>query len=298
MNRTVVILGGSGFVGQAICEQLLEGDFSIRILTRNKGQASSAGLPDAVELVEGDVYSDDFLDASFNGADTVINLIGILNERGHDGSEFRKVHAELPRRVAESCLNSGVRRLVHMSALNADAMNGPSQYLRTKGVGEDAVMASNNDQLMVTSFQPSVIFGEHDSFFNRFADLLRIVPFVFPLACADARFAPVFVGDVAARFVAAIDDDSLAGQCIPLCGPMVYTLRELVEYTASLVGARNKVIGLPDPLSRMQANVFEWIPGKPFSVDNYNSLKRDSVCEGNDTESTTIEDIAPGYIHP
>ena len=124
------------------------------------------------------------------------------------------------------------------------------------------------------------------------------MPFVFPLACADARFAPVFVGDVAARFVAAIDDDSLAGQCIPLCGPKVYTLRELVEYTASLVGARNKVIGLPDPLSRMQANVFEWIPGKPFSVDNYNSLKRDSVCEGSDTESTTIEDIAPGYIHP
>jgi NADH dehydrogenase len=142
-----------------------------------------------------------------------------------------------------------------------------------------------------------VIFGEGDSFFNRFATLLKLAPGLFPLACPDTRFAPVYVGDVVNQFLDALDNPATYGKRIDLCGPETYTLRQLVEYTAELLGLRRKIIGLPDFASRLQAAVMEYlVPGKPFSLDNYHSMQKDNVCNNGVIATTSLKAVVPGYL--
>jgi NADH dehydrogenase len=231
----------------------------------------------------------------------VINLAGILNERGHDGSGFRHVHVDLPEKVAQACLDAGIKRLLHMSALNADANKGASYYLRSKGEGESRILPLAEQGLQVTIFRPAVIFGPGDNFFNRFGTLLKISPFIFPLACPDARFAPVYVGNVAQAFVRTLTDKRSFGQSYELCGPNIYTLKQLVEYTASVLGLKRRVIGLSDKLSRLQAAIFEYLPGKLFSKDNYASLQIFNICRQNglsklEIKPTAIEAVVPEYL--
>jgi NADH dehydrogenase len=252
--------------------------YRVRVLTRHPERHRELGITPGVSLVRGDVHEPGFLTAQFVDADVVINLVGILNERERDGSGFRAAHVELPRTVVGACATTGVRRLLHMSSLNADAAMGPSHYLRTKGEGEDLVHAEAPAGLAVTSFRPSIIFGPGDGFFCRFADLLQSTPWVFPLACAQTRFGPVYVGDVVEAFTNSIDLAETFGRRYDLCGPTVYTFKELVQYTAEVIGARRRVLALADSLSRLQARVMEHVPGKPFSRDNYLSAQVDSVC--------------------
>jgi NADH dehydrogenase len=162
-----------------------------------------------------------------------------------------------------------------MSALNADATRGPSIYLRSKGEGEQAVFQVGD--VRATCFRPSVIFGPDDRFFNRFAALLKFSP-VLPLACPRARFAPVYVGDVVQAFTTALADATSVGKSLELCGPRGYTLKELVEYTARLIECRRLIVGLPDAASRFQARLLEYVPGQPFTMDNYLSMQVDSIC--------------------
>jgi nucleoside-diphosphate-sugar epimerase len=183
-----------------------------------------------------------------------------------------------------------------MSALNADIASSPSHYLHTKAEGENLLHYCESSTLHVTSFRPSVIFGPGDSFFNRFATLLKQVPLAFPLACPNSRFAPVYVGDVADRFVQALGDKATFAQRYDLCGPRQYSLIELVRYTAAQLRLRRRIIGLPDWLSQLQAAALEWFPGKPFSLDNYKSLKINSICSHGGTEPTSVESIVPYYI--
>jgi NADH dehydrogenase len=255
-----------------------------------------------VRLVQGDVYDPEFLRKQLEDRDTVINLVGILNEKGRDGRGFARVHAELPSMIVEACRQTGVTRLLHMSALHASPA-APSHYLRTKAMGEDAVHRAENPDFHVTSFRPSVIFGPGDGFLNRFAGLLRLTPGVFPLACPRARFQPVYVEDVVRAFVESLDNHKTFGQHYDLCGPKVYTLREIVEYVARLIGRRVCIIGLNDALSYLQAATLEFVPGKPFSLDNYRSLKVDSVCEQGfpavfGITPASLEQIAPAYLAP
>jgi NADH dehydrogenase len=212
------------------------------------------------------------------------------------------VHAELPEKVVEACRGAGVKRLLHMSALHA-ALDAPSHYLRTKALGEETVQRAHSAELAVTSFRPSVIFGARDSFINRFAQIVRLAPGVLPLACPNAKFQPVYVGDVAEAFVRALDDHKTFGHRYELCGPKVYTLRQIVEYIAALLGRRLRVIGLNDTLSHLQAALMEFAPGKPFSLDNYRSLKVDSVCAKGfppvfGIEPHTLESVVPTYLRP
>jgi NADH dehydrogenase len=184
-----------------------------------------------------------------------------------------------------------------MSALGADATNGPSFYLRSKGKAEDAVHASG---LKVTSFRPSVIFGEGDSFLNRFANLMAI-PGPFPLACASARFAPIWVEDVVKCFIHAIGEEHTIGQRYNLCGPNEYTLEELVRYTARVRGKKKWIVPLGNSLSAIQARVLELVPGKPFSRDNFDSTRYPNVCDGEfpavfGFTPHTLESIAPEYL--
>ncbi len=275
-TKDIVILGGTGFVGGHLAHRLAAEGHRLRLLPRDPERRRDLRVLPTAELIAADVHDPRELVRHMEGADAVLNLVGILNERGDSGTGFRRVHVELAEKVVRAMNETGVRRLLHMSALNADAQRGPSHYLRTKGQAEDLVHAAAG--LEVTSFRPSVIFGPGDSFFTRFARLLRLAPGIFPLAMGRARFAPVYVEDVVHCYATALADPHTIGRRYDLCGPRVYTLKELVEFTARVIGVRRKVISLGPVLSALQANVLEYVPGKPFSRDNYRSLQVDAVC--------------------
>lgn len=296
----ITVVGGSGFIGGHLCRHLAAKDYPVRILTRSQRAPKGLASVPGIELVQGDPYDARFLAESFAEQDVVINLVGILNEPGHDGRGFHRAHVELPEKVVQACHSAGIPRLLHMSALNADAEKGPSHYMRTKGAGEDLVHRAASSELAVTTFRPSVVFGPGDSFSNRFASLLRFTP-LFPLACPETRFAPVFVEDVVLAYTYAIDNPQTHGQRYELCGPKSYSFQQLVEYFASLIGVKRLIIPLSDRLSRLQANVMEYVPGKPFSLDNYLTTRMDSVCTGNfpaifNIKPRSIEEEMPRYL--
>jgi NADH dehydrogenase len=300
-NNTVCLLGGTGFVGYHLANRLTQHGYTVNILTRRRERHRDLLVNPAIRIIEANVYDTDQLRRNFGEAGAVINLIGILNERNAKDGSFARIHAELPGLIAEAAAASGVTRLLHMSALHADAAEPLSRYLKTKGEGEDRAHAAATPNLGVTSFRPSVIFGPGDSFFNRFAALLKLSPLFFPLACPDSRFAPVYVGDVAAAFCKALADEATRGQRLELCGPDSYSLKELVVYTRDTLGLKKPVIGLGDALSRWQARLLGLMPGRPFTLDNYYSLQHDSLCTDNALPAlgitpTAVKTIAPGYI--
>ena len=295
----ICIVGGTGFVGHVITDKLVDQGHRLKILTRHRELHRGFLVLPTVDLVEGDIHDQSFLNQEFAGMDVVINLAGILNQfRGKP--TFEMVHAILPAYIADACKNQGVPRLLHMSALKA-SNGGPSQYLRTKGTGEDRVHQMAGQKVHVTSFRPSVIFGASDSFTNRFAHLLHIAPGVLPLACPGARFQPVWVDDVAEAFVRAIGNYQTYGKRYELCGPRVYTLKEIVDYVARVTRTRCYVVPLNDTLSRLQALLGEFLPGKPISLDNYGSMREDSCCKEGFPEvfgikPTEMEAVVPHYL--
>lgn len=298
MNR-VCILGGAGFVGQHLVATLSQRGICCRVLTRHPQRHAGLRVNPGIELVKAPSLDAPFLASQFRDCDAVVNLIGILNESKR--SSFRQIHVELVDTIVDACIKAGVPRLLHMSALHADAARGVSEYLRSKGEGENRAHTHGGSALKVTSFRPSVIFGLGDSFFNRFASLLRLSPLVFPLACPQSRFAPVWVQDVSEAFTRCLLDDGLAGGHYDLCGPKIYTLRELVAYTAETSGLQRLILPLGDGLSRFQARLLGVLPGRPFTLDNYHSLQIDSICDQNafaDLGITpqTVESVVPRYL--
>jgi len=294
-KRRITLLGGSGFVGKQLTYRLANVFDEVLVLTRRAQRVRTLRTITNVQVLEVNVHDESALTNALQGSDVVINLVGILNQAGNPAkNSFDSAHRGLTEKVLGACSAAGVGRYLHMSALNADAENGSSEYLRTKGRAEQLV--KDSEGLNWTIFQPSIIFGEHDAFFNRFASLLRLMP-VFPLAVPDARMAPVFVGDVCDVMIDAIDNPDAKGSTVELCGPKEYTLRELVEYTATTAGISSKIIGLPDWAARLQARVMEWVPGKPFTRDNYLSLQTPSVCGENCTRQTTsLDAVVPRYL--
>ncbi len=273
MKRMFVMLGGSGFVGRALVARLLAQGERVRVLSRNAD--TRARIPAGADILVGDVFDPAFLRDAFDGADAAINLVGILNERGDDGSGFRKVYVELAGTMLAAMKDAGVRRLLQMSALHAG--DGESHYLKARGEAEALVRASDVDW---TLLRPSVIAGPGDGLFCRFAQLLRFAPGL-PLGGADVRFQPVWIGDVVDAFVHALDDDATIGRSYDLVGPEVMTLGGIVKLTAETKGWTRFVLPLPAALGRMQAEVGEHLPGKPISRDNWRSLQRDSTSDDN-----------------
>ncbi|WP_295363014.1 complex I NDUFA9 subunit family protein [Arenimonas sp.] len=267
----IVVLGGTGFVGRHLLSRLAADGHAITLLSRNLGPHPDRLLPPGVALREVDVYDPGVLREAFTGADAVVNLVGILNEKGDNGRGFRRAHVELTKLVLAAMQLAGVRRLLQMSSLNAG--RGHSHYLKSRGEAEAAVKASGLDW---TIFEPSVIFGQGDGLFCRFAALLKLAP-VLPLARAGAKFAPVHVGDVVEAMVRALRDRRTHGEVYELYGPDVFTMAQIVRMTARQLGLRRLVVPLPDALGRLQGFVFDFVPGKPFSSDNFRSLKTDSV---------------------
>ena len=300
ITKKICVLGGTGFVGRRLAATFTDADLHITIPTRHFARHRDLLVLPKVQVVEGDVHNPAFLRQLFEGKDAVVNLVGILNERGRSGAGFARAHVEVPKKIVDACRRAGVKRLLHMSVLNAST-DAPSHYLRTKAQGEDIVHQAAGADLHVTSFRPSVIFGARDSFTNRFAGLLKMAPGFFPLACAQAKFQPVSVDDVARAFALALDNHKTFNKRYVLCGPKTYTLRQLVDYLAHVLGLEPRIIELNDRLSWLQAAALEFFPGKPFSLDNYRSLQRDSVsAEGFPAlfgvAPTSLEDVVPGYL--
>jgi len=296
----ICMLGGTGFVGHRITADLAELGHRVTILSRHRQRHRDVLVWPTVALKEGNVYDPDFLARRFRGMDVVINLVGILNERGHRGKGFERAHVKLAETIATAIRFTGTPRLLQMSALNA-AGDAPSHYLRTKARAEEVVHRIPDCD--VTSFRPSVIFGEGDSFTNRFAGLLKSMPLAFPLAKPEARFQPIHVDDVAQCFVRAMTHHASFGLRYDLGGPRIYTLREIVELINDITGAGKRIVPLSDAVARLQASIMEWVPGKPFSLDNLRSLEVDSICQPPcplpfDIEPRALEDAAPVYLRP
>lgn len=269
--QVLVVLGGTGFVGRALVTRLQRDGHSINVLSRNRDAHRELGVLPGVRITNCDVHERRALAGQLEGADAAINLVGILNERGNDGRGFRRAHVELTSTLIDACRETAVPRLLQMSSLRAG--EGNSHYLKTRGEAEALVKAS---KLAWTLFRPSVIFGPGDGLFCRFAQLLALTP-VLPLARTHAKFAPVYVSDVAEAFARALAHPHSASHTYELFGPRTIELGELVRWTAQLTGRRRWIIGLPDALGAIQARVGEWLPGKPISRDNFRSLALDSV---------------------
>lgn len=272
----ILVLGGSGFVGSHLTRRLAREGHAVTVATRYAPGCRHLSIVPGVTIRQFDPHDRAALAVTLQGHEAVINLIGILNERGFGGAGFRRVHVDLVAGLIEACSDAGVRRVIQMSALNAGT--GPSHFLQSRGEAEALVArAQAEGRVCATVFRPSTIFGPDDSFLNRFATLLRISP-VLPLARPRARFAPVYVGDVVEAMARVLDDSAAFGETYELCGREIWPLIDLVRWLRDQLGLRRAVVGLPDFLGRLQGLVFDLVPGKPFSSDNFASLKVDSVC--------------------
>jgi uncharacterized protein YbjT (DUF2867 family) len=292
----IVLLGATGFVGHHLLPALTSAGHHCVVLARSPESCRELAVIPGVVVQRANIFDPEKLHSHFEAVDAVINLVGILNEFGRSGKGFHRVHVELVETVIAACRTAGVQRLIHMSALNAG--KGSSHYLISKGEAEERLRAAND--LTSTIVQPSVIFGAGDAFFNRFASLLKMTP-VLPLACPEAKMQPVWVRDVAAAMTLALDDQETFGKTLIMVGPEVYTLRQLVEYASSAAGLKRKIIGLPDSLSRIQGLMMDFVPGKPFSSDNFRSLQTDNISVENSLwrlgiSPRSVESIVPGYI--
>jgi uncharacterized protein YbjT (DUF2867 family) len=274
--QSIVVLGGTGFLGTRLVARLIKDGHQITVLSRDREQHKHLLVLPGLTLENCDVYAHAQLSERFRGKDVVINLVGILNERGFGGGGFRRAHTELTRGVLQAARSAGAARLLQVSALKAGP-DAPSYYLRSKGEAEQLIR-DNGTALDWTIFQPSVMFGPGDSFLNRFAGLLGVIPWVLPLAKPNARFQPVFVDDVVEALRRCLHGGVCSRQTYELGGPHTYSLREIVNLVAKLTGRRRWIMGLPDPVAWLQALAMNFVPGRPFSSDNYRSLTVDSVC--------------------
>jgi NADH dehydrogenase len=291
--RSVLVTGGSGFIGQHVVRRLAAAGMQVRVPTRARERAKQLIVLPTVEVLDADVHDPATLARLIAPVDAVINLVGILH------GDFQRAHVELPRAILAACRAAGVRRYVHMSALKA-APDGPSAYLRSKGQAEALVRAAQSEGLQTTMFRPSVVFGREDRFLNLFVQLARMAP-ALAVASPNARFQPVHVDDVARGIADCLDDPRTFGQAYDLCGPKVYTLRELVGYACRTAGLNRPVIGLGPALSRLQARMLELLPGKLMTRDNLLSMQLDNICDCAFPDvlgfsPTPLEAVVPTYI--
>ncbi|QDX82184.1 hypothetical protein B9N43_13580 [Denitratisoma sp. DHT3] len=296
--KNILIIGGSGFIGGYLIERLTQRGYNLRVPTRNRERARHLLVFPTLEIIQANVHDPDQLVRLMDGQDAVVNLVGILH--GGNGTPygrgFARAHVELPRKIVAAAGQAGVGRLLHISALKA-AVDAPSGYLRSKAAAEALLRQA---PLATTLFRPSVVFGAGDSFLNLFAALQGLLP-LLPLACPEARFQPVWAGDVAEVMATSLERAESHGQTYELCGPRVYTLRQLVAYAGRLSGHPRPILGLPDFIARLQGRVMDFVPGAPIRLDNIRSMQIPSVCEADcglpfGLRQTPLEAVAPLYL--
>jgi NADH dehydrogenase len=296
MNR-VLVLGGTGFVGRHVCEKAAQLNCRLTVPTRRPDNGKPVLPLPWVDVLVADIHDEAALTELVRGHDAVVNLVAILH--GNEDA-FAHVHVALAQKLVRACQATGVRRVVHVSALGASA-TGPSMYQRSKAQGEVALLAGGLD---LSILRPSVIFGAGDQFLNLFARLQSVFP-VMPLAGADTRFQPVWVEDVAQAIVQLLRDPH-APPVLDAVGPDVFTLKELVQLAGRASGHERPVLKLPMALGRLQARMMELAPGAPLmSRDNLDSMQVDNIATPGmpDLRSIGIQPsalgaIAPGFLRP
>ncbi|NBT75382.1 MAG: complex I NDUFA9 subunit family protein [Betaproteobacteria bacterium] len=283
----VAILGGSGFIGQALAASLVKnlptGRLAVRVITRAREKCRDLWSLPGIEVVEVDTRQEPALAEALTGAQAVVNLVGVLHSRpGRPwGPEFDEAHVKLPSRLARCMTSLGIRRLIHISALGVSD-HAPSMYLRSKAAGEAALRGTIN--LDLTVLRPSVVFGPKDQFLNLFARLQRFLP-VVPLATPHARFQPIYVNDLVTAIGACLHKPSTAGRVLECVGPDVLSLYEIVHWAGEYSGHPRPILPLPDGVSWLQALVMEHLPGPPL-------LSRDNLA------SATVPNVASGPMDP
>jgi NADH dehydrogenase len=299
-QHRVAILGGAGFIGRYVVKRLAErGD----VLTVGGLHAAAAkflklkGDVGQVGLVNLSITDEALLHAFVAGNDAVVNLVGILYERGRQ--RFELIHHVAPARLARIAREAGVQRFVHISAIGAD-LRSTSAYARTKAAGEQAVRDAFPT---ATILRPSVVFGPEDQFFNRLAAMALISPVMPLIGGGETRLQPVYVGDVADAVVRVIDDSATAGRTYELGGPRVYTLRALTELLLAELRRKRLRVDLPFALASLQARLLSLLPDPPLTPDQVEMLKYDNIASSGELglatlgiTPTAVEAILPTYL--
>ncbi len=298
-RKVATVFGGSGFIGRYVVKRLAARGFVVRAAVRDpEGALSLKTMGEVGQIVPlyAPVEQDDLVKRAVEGADIVVTLAGILSEKRK--GDFNRVHAEGAKRVALAAAHSGVQRLVHVSAIGADAAS-PSDYARSKALGEHSVRENFPNAVIL---RPSILFGAEDAFFNRFASMAMLSP-VVPIVGGGTKFQPVYVGDVADAVMAAIELETAVGKIFELGGPWVKTFKELIEYMLKIIERHRRIIDLPEPLAKFNALFLERLPGKLLTLDQIKLLQRDNIVapEALDLASlgitaTPMDMIVPMYL--
>lgn len=301
----VTVFGGSGFLGRHLVRALARRGWRIRVAVRRPdlaGHLQPLGGVGQIHAVQANLRYRWSVDRAVAGADAVVNLVGILAPGGRQ--TFQAVQAFGARAIAEAARGAGLKSVIHVSAIGADAASG-SLYARTKAAGEAAVLETLPDSVVM---RPSIVFGPEDDFFNRFAELARFSP-VLPLIGGGAtRFQPVFVGDVADATAAAVEGRAGAGRIYELGGPEVKTFRECLEMVCRQTGRSRGFLPVPFPLAHFAGTLTGWIPGAPLTADQVKLLESDNVVSaaaeaegrtlaGLGIAPRTLEAILPTYLY-
>ncbi|MGQ0677054.1 MAG: complex I NDUFA9 subunit family protein [Rhodospirillales bacterium] len=300
--KTVAVFGGSGFIGRHLVRRLAQRGWRVRVAVRRPDAAlflKPMGDVGQITPVQANLRDDASVAAAVAGAEAVVNLVGILYQSGKQS--FEAVHHDGARRVAAAARAAGARRLVQMSALGASA-GSPALYARTKALGEQAASRAFPG---ATIIRPSVVFGPEDDFFNRFATMAMVSPFL-PIVGkppSGPKFQPVFVGDVAEAIARVLEDPATAGKTYELGGPAVMTLADVLGRVLAWTGRRRIVAWLPTGLVRLQAAVLELLPAPPLTRDQVKLLQIDNVVSGAlpglaelGIQPTVAEAVVPDYL--
>jgi NADH dehydrogenase len=303
MQNLVTVFGGSGFIGSQVVRTLAKQGYRVRVAVRQPhlaGVQRLHGDVGQIEIVQANVRNAPSVARAVEGADAVINLVGVLYEHGRQ--QFQTLHAMGARTVAEAARAAGVARLVQMSALGADA-NSPSKYARSKAAGEDAAREAFPGAVVI---RPSIVFGPEDDFFNRFAAMAVIAP-VLPLIGGGAtRFQPAYVADVAKAVAKAATDPDCAGKTYELGGPTVYSFKELLELVVAETGRARPLVPLPFAVAGLIGAAGDLVAGlipPPLTSDQVELLKADNVVSAGAAGfaelgivPTAVEGVLPGYL--
>ncbi len=298
-RRVATVFGGSGFVGRYLVKRLAQRGYVVRVAVRYPESAlflKPMGAVGQVVPLYASVMNEGTVERAVEGAEVVVNLVGALTESR--AASFQAIHTEGAERIARLSAAAGVRCLVQISAIGADP-NSRSRYAATKGKAEQAVRAAFPSAVIL---RPSLVFGLEDKFFNRFADIARIAPFM-PVIAGETRMQPVFVGDVADAAMAAIGSTELQGKVYELGGPRVWTFREILAYILKATRRDRRLVNIPMGMARVQAAILEHVPGKPLTQDQLLMLSSDNVVSDGalgltdlGVVPTPVELVVPGYL--
>jgi uncharacterized protein YbjT (DUF2867 family) len=299
MTDVATVFGGSGFIGRYVVRLLARAGMTVRVAVRDTEAAMflrTAGRVGQIVPLHAPVTNDVDVQRAVEGADWVVNLVGLLTESR--AASFQAIHVDAAARIARAAASAGVRRLVHVSAIGADPASD-SRYAASKGDGENAVRAAFPG---ATILRPSIVFGPEDNFFNRFAGMTRVLPFM-PVIEGATRMQPVYVGDVADAVLAALQSGDAVGKTYELGGPKVFLFVDLLAYILKITGRDLTLVNMPLPLVRLQACVLEMLPGKLLTRDQLKMLARDNVVASDvlglsdlGVSPTPVEQIVPEYL--